>query len=111
MKPGNGETILTLNLQREIKALEAGLEAAGLTDTDFGREVFEAGHEADYNDPRFDGKQNTPPYKRAIEPEFKVTASNLDEVRAAIEANIAQAGLVTILTGRRKVARYILRNI
>lgn len=111
MRPGEGETILVLDSQREIKALEAGMVSSGLSDTDFDREVFDAGHEADYNDPRFDGKHNPPRWKRAIEPELLVTPNNLENVRAAAEATIAREGLALTLTGRRRVARNILSSL
>ena len=111
MRPGEGEAILVLDKQREIKALEAGMVSAGLAETDFGRALFEAGHEADYQDPRFDGKETGPPWKRAIEPELLVTSDNVEQVRVAAQATIARKGLISAIAGRRRVAEKIVRSI
>jgi hypothetical protein len=114
MMLGTGETIVRLNRQREIKAIETGLASDPMVDIVFAVEVFQAGYAADCHDLRFNQKEGTTPWKRATEPELAVTPVNVDGVRTSLEATVALggiSGLRATFTGRKRAARQILRII
>lgn len=111
MKEGQEPILFTLNKQSEMKALELGLDNAGLTGSEFAADLSEAAFEADYDDPDFDGKHNPPRLTRLYDPELDVTPENAEYVRAAASATVALDSMKAVLLGRKRTAKKILKRL
>jgi hypothetical protein len=106
MREGTEESIFVLDSKRELRAVELGIEPAGLVRT-LGIDIFEAAR-----DP-VETIRGTA-HSLANNPEFEVTLDNVDDITEALEATIALRGMngaAASILGRKQTARKVLEVI